>query len=275
LQALTPIGGAQVNKASAKVGGEASGSLSWFSRWLPGDGRTSLLELSVAPGFLYDGSSSNYSFRNYTSTAETIGVEGKFWISSTLAIDASYKTSVSGDMSDTLNGVGRQISVTHDWLTLGLRNKTTFGTSRYPPSLVFGLDYYCYSLNVPSDSQSRENITSIGALLSVETELPSSSYHAWTLGFYVAPKLQHSESGGSAGFSSGGSTDANMIGFALGSRMRFDHTHSVYWKLSHMIEKDVFSGSASLRDPASGTTPVGVGVTNSFTGLQVGFTWSD
>jgi hypothetical protein len=111
--------------------------------------------------------------------------------------------------------------------------------------------------------------------LSLDAELPVTPYRAWTLGFSIAPKLQHRESSTAIDFQSGSNVDANQVGVSLGTNIHFDAGSLIFVKVSHFVEKDLFSGPATKPDPVTAQTPSGVSVTNSFTLLQIGYTWGN
>ncbi len=238
------------------------------------DRRLTMLELAIAPGYLYNVSDSAYSFRSYNASAPTLSLDAKVWLASTFAIHTSYLGTVSGNVNDSTTG-SRNVAATQQWYWVGLRSRKFFGATRLAPTLEFGLDYYEYEFRVPSDALTRGRLKSTGAQLSLETEVPNSPYRSYTLGFTFAPKLQHKETATAVDFQSGGSVDANAVGLSVGQKIRFDRSNAMFWKLSYQIEKDVFGGDASLADPQSGVAPSGVSVTNTFSLIQLGYTWGD
>lgn len=238
------------------------------------DRRLTMLELAIAPGYLYNVSDSSYSFRNYNASAPTLSLDAKVWLTPEFAAHTSYLGTVSGNVNDSSNG-SRNVAATQQWYWVGIRSRKFFGTTRLAPTLEFGLDYYEYEFRVPSDALTRERLKSTGVQLSLETDVPSSPYRSYTLGFTFAPKLQHKETATSVDFQSGGSVDANGLGVSVGSKVRFDRSNAMFWKLTYMVEKDVFGGTATLVDPLTGTAPSGVSVTNTFSLIQLGYTWGD
>lgn len=238
------------------------------------DRRLSMLELSIAPGYLYNASSSGYSYRNYNTASPTLALDARVWMNRSTAIHTSYLGTLGGSVSDSFSG-SRSVSVPQQWFELGFRSRKYFGLTRLSPSLVFGIDWQEYQFRAPADSQTRAKISSSGALFSLEAEVPHSPYRSWTLGFVFSPKLQHKEAATAVEFQSGGGVDANSVGISLGGKLRFDRSNAMFWKLTHTIEKDVFSGDASQPDVLTGVVPSGVTITNSFTLIQLGYTWGD
>ena len=238
------------------------------------DRRLTRLELAIAPGYLYNVSDSSYSFRSYTTSAPTISLDAKVWLSPTFAVHTNYLGTVSGNVSDSWTDA-RNVSATQQWYTVGIRSRKFFGYTRIAPTLEFGLDYYEYEFRVPADAKTRERLGSNGGQISLEAEIPNSPYRSYTLGFSFMPKLAHKEQATAVDFQSGGSVDANAIGVSVGSKIRFDRSNAMFWKFSYTVEKDVFGGDATLADPLRGVAPSGVSVTNSFSLVQLGYTWGD
>lgn len=234
--------------------------------------RFNLIDLSVAPGYLYTSSDSSYFYRRYFSSSPSVGVQAKVWLTPEFALNAEFLSSMSGHVNDSTDG-SRRAAVSQQWLNLGVRSRKFFGNEKMSPSLTVGLDYYDYQFRVPSDAIARARLGTTGVLLSVESELPAERNRFWTFSFQMGPKLQHREDITGIDFQSGGSVDTTLVGLSVGHRYQFDRTHSIFWKLSHSIEKNLFSGDATRSDPETGVTPSGVDVTQSFTIFQFGYAW--
>jgi hypothetical protein len=233
--------------------------------------RLSYLDLSFAPGYLYNGSESTYSYRRYSSAAPMMSFGVDFWFNPNLSFHGEYDGTLGAQISDSFSSA-RNVSVSHEWIRAGLRSRK-FSAGDGRSTLLFGIDYQDYQLHVPSDSQIREGLHVGGLRLSLEAEFFSRSSHAWFFGASVAPKLRLSESSTAINFQSGGSADVNSVGIVLGQRFPLDRNDSLFWKLSHTIQKEVYSGDATLTDPKTGVAPTGVGVTNSFSIFQIGYSW--
>lgn len=238
------------------------------------DRRLNLLEISIAPAFLYTDSDSTFAYRSYFVSGPGLSAEARVWFNPNFALHTSYIGSIGGSVNDSFDG-SRNTSVSQQWFTAGLRSRKFFGSTVMAPSLTFGLNYYEYQFRVPADAAIRERLGSSGVQVVLEGDFPVSSHRAWTLSFSVAPKLQHKEIATGIDFQSGGGVEANAIGFAIGGRLQFDRTHAIYYKMSHKIERNLFSGDASVADPVTGLVPHGVSVTNSFTIMQFGYTWGN
>lgn len=236
--------------------------------------RLNILELSLAPGYLYNNSESSYTFRNYNSSTPTLTFDANFWLNSEIALHGSVAQTLGGHVNDSIDG-SRNAAAAQEWLRIGVHGRKFFSLDSSVSALVFGLDYYDYRFRVPADARLRGGIHSSGVELMLEAEIPASRTRSWTLGVTLAPKLRQTESSTTIDFQSGGSVDANAVGFAFGSRWQFSSNDTIFWKVSHAVEKDLFSGDATLADPRTGSAPTGVSVINSFTIFQIGYTWGN
>ena len=241
---------------------------------LKDDRRLTMLEIALAPGYLYKSSDSAYSPRRYVSASPSLAADAKVWLSPTFALRTAYLGSLGGNVSDSTDG-SRNVAATHQWFWVGIRSRKFFGVTRLAPTLEFGVNYFEYDFRVPSDTRMHDRLHSSGVHLSLDAEVPSGPFRSWTLGFEFSPKVQHKETATASDYQSGGSVDANTIGVSMGSKIRFDHSSAMFWKVCYSIEKDVFGSTASLADPQSGVTPSGVSVTNAYTFLQLGYNWGD
>lgn len=233
-----------------------------------------MLDLSVSPGYLYNGSRSAFTYRNYNLSSPVLGLDANVWFGPNFGLHTGFMGTSNAQVKDALDGQ-RQVAVTQQWFLIGLRARKFFGFTETSPVLTFGVDYQEYQFRVPSDSLLRGKLASTGPVVSLEAEIPSSATTSWTLGATYAPKLKHKETSNATEFSSGTGPSASSVGFSFGSRYRFDRTHSIFWKFTQTVEKNVFSGETSVPDPISGQTQSGTGVTNSMSLFQLGYTWAD
>ena len=236
--------------------------------------RLNLVELNLSSGYLYTNAESSYFYRRYTSSAPVVGAEADVWLTPNFGLNVSYLGTLSGHVSDSFDG-SRSIPATQQWFTAGVRTRKFFGGDALSPTMVFGLDYYEYQFRVPSDSALREKLASIGVRVSLEADVPVTATRSWTLGFMVTPKLQHKETATGVEYQSGGNVEANGVGVSLGARVQFERRDAIFVKLSYIIEKDLFSGDASIPDPLTGVTPSGVAVTTTQSLLQFGYSWGN
>jgi hypothetical protein len=236
--------------------------------------RDPLLEIHLAPGYVYTNSDSSYTFRRYTTAAPTASASAVVWLQPSFGLQASYMTTLGGNVGDSPNNT-HDIAATQEWMTLGIRTKKNFGSTLMSPLMTFGLDYSNYEFKVPEKAFTRNRLASRGVKLSLDAELPSSEGHAWTLGFSFLPKLAHSEGRTDAKFETGAGVEANALGVSVGGKIRFQQSDAMFWKLIYTLEKAQYTGSATVADPLLGVQPSGVSVTNTSTFLQFGYTWSN
>ena len=146
---------------------------------------------------------------------------------------------------------------------------------RNSPSLTLGVDYEDYQFQVDADAQIRNRLETSGVDLSLLAEIPNSSHYSWEVGINFLPKAKHQETLTTAGVQSGDSPNADVIAVGIGGRMYIDSSNQMFWKISERFEKDQFMGTTSKPDPTSNQTLTNVSVTNSFTIIQIGYTWGN
>lgn len=234
----------------------------------------SILDISIAPGFVYNNSDSAYSFRKYTAAAPVLGAQANVWLTPRFALSAGYMTSLSGNVSDSADG-SRDVPAQQEWTTVGLRTRRSFGGDRLAPVMTFGLDYSDSQFKVPSSALQRNKLSSKGVKISLDADIPTSTGYAWTIGFSFSPKLSHIEEQTDAQFGSGGGVEANAVGVSFGGKVFFERSDAMFWRLSYVVEKDQFSGQATANDPQTGFKPSGVSVVNGSALIQFGYTWSN
>lgn len=240
----------------------------------PDDRKSTMIELSIAPGYLYNDSSSKFTNRNYSLNSPAFAVDAGVWLAPSFGLRAGFLGTSNAHVSDSLANQ-RSVSVTEQWFKAGIRTRKFFGSTSLAPILTFGIDYQDYQVRVPSDSQMRAKLTSTGPSFTLESEIPSSQLTSWTLGVAFSPKLKHKEVSNDVDFSSGTSPSASLFAVSIGSKYRFDRSHTMFWKLSQSVEKNVFNGDSSVPDLESGIVQHGVSVTNTTTLFLLGYTWSD
>lgn len=235
-------------------------------------GLSSLLDLSVAPAYVYSDSQSDYAFRDYHTSGPAVIADANIWFNPDFAVHLDYLSTLSGSVNDSFSE-SKSVSASQTWLRAGIRTRKTF-SGVHAPQLILSLDYFDYQFKVPANAATLSRLSSSGVTLGVHAEMPVSDRRSILLSFSLSPKLQIEEEATGIDAESGGSVDASQVSLGMGRRYRFDHSRSIYWKISHTIEKSLYSGSATLIDPVTSQTPDGVSVVNSMTLFQVGYTWS-
>ncbi|RYZ70803.1 MAG: hypothetical protein EOP05_12765 [Proteobacteria bacterium] len=130
--------------------------------------RSVMLELSLAPGYMYNDSKSQFTNRNYSLHSPVLGVDANVWFSQSFGLHAGFLGTSNASVSDSLDRQ-RSVSVTEQWFKAGLRARKFFGSTALAPILTFGLDYQDYQVRVPSDSQLRAKLSSTGPVVSLES----------------------------------------------------------------------------------------------------------
>jgi hypothetical protein len=236
----------------------------------PEDRRNNRVELSLAPMYFYDGSSSSYSFRNFTTQGPGLGLQADLWFTPTFGMHGDYKSSLAASV--TSPAAKQTVKLGYQSVEVGPRFRKHFGLSRKASSLLYGVDYVVYDASVPGSIVDRVSTTTSGLSLSLQAGLPSSISYQHFIGVELQPKLIHSEKS-SANIHAGGSNETNAVGAWLGGEWIFDRTHQMFWKAQHRIEQNRFDGTASTLDPETGTIPQGSTVTNSLTIFSIGYRW--
>jgi hypothetical protein len=234
--------------------------------------RLNILELDIAPMFLYNDARSEYWFRDYQTVGPGFSAEARVWLNPSFGLQTSYASTLSGHISDSHTGA-RNVAATHQWLSAGIRSRRFLTAARQSPVLTFGLDFQEYQFRVPSDAQLHGRLRTMGAKLVLESEWPTSDTYSWLVGFSILPKAQHKEVATDLDLRSGANVETNSIGLSLGGRVTFNRSNAVFFKISQNVEKNIFTGAAGTADPRTGVAPTGVAVLNSFTMLQLGYSW--
>lgn len=238
------------------------------------DRRDTVLEISFAPGYLYNDSKSTFSPRNYFLNAPVMNVDATVWVAKSIGIKTSYTGSLNANITDSFNNT-RNTSASDQWFAVGARSRSFFGEGPTAPTLQIGVDYREFEFKIPSDSQLRNKLSTSGVFVLVEGELPTSGLASWVFGADFGPRLNHKEISNATSFQTGTEPSTTSVGVHLGQRFRFDRTQSLFWKLSYSAERNLFSGSTSIADPVNGSPQSNVSVTNSFSMFRLGYTWSD
>jgi hypothetical protein len=245
-----------------------------YARPLRDERRTTMLELSFAPGYLYNESKSTFAPRNYFIGAPAASIDASVWVSPNVGVHTSFTGTINANVSDSLNNT-KNAAASSQWFSAGARARSFFGDGAKAPTLQFGVDYREYTFKTPSDTLIRNKLTTSGLHLLIDAELPTRGFGSWTLGGEFGPKLSHRETSNAIEFRTGENPQATTVEVHAGAKYRFDHANAMFWKISYGVERDLFSGSTSVSDPITGLPQSDVAVTNTFTLFQLGYTWGD
>jgi hypothetical protein len=226
-----------------------------------------VLEMSFSPGYFYLDSKSDSAYRNFQAASPAVQLDAAVWLSEQLAVELEMGASLGASVSD---GAHRQVALNRNDLAIGVQRRRVFGGGEF----LYGLGFFEDQLRVSADAQRRPRMRTSGLRLSLEGlfRLPQGQ---WGLGVDFSPKASHAEEPTSIQLKSGGNVDSHALGFSLRRVWTLDQSSSVFLKLTHSVERHLFSGESSLPDPVTGATLTNVGVTQSTTLIQFGVGWSN
>ncbi len=236
--------------------------------------KLNLVELSVAPSFIYNHSSSDLSFRNYSTSNLAYSVDVSAWLQKNFALHGQLINSLAGSINDSYDHT-RNAGLTQQWITAGVRFRNFNSNKRNANSLVLGLDYEDYQFQVDSDAHIRNRLETSGVKLSLLSEIPQSTKYSWELGVSFMPKAKHQETPTTANLQSGDSPESDLVSLSLGGRIYIDSSNQMFWKVSEIFEKNQYLGTTSKADPATSQSLSNVSVANTFTLIQIGYTWGN
>ncbi len=236
--------------------------------------KKNIIEISIAPLFIYNHSSSDLSFRNYSTSDPGYSLEVAAWLQPNFALHAQIINSLASSVNDSYDR-SKNTNLVQQWISGGLRYRNFLSSQRNSASLTLGLDYEDYQFQVGTDAQMRNRLETSGIDLSLNAEIPRSSHYSWEFGVDFMPKAKHLETLTSASLQSGDSPEADVLGVSIGGRIYVDSSNQMFWKITERLEKDQFMGTTSKPDPSGNQTLTNVSVTNSFTLIQIGYTWGN
>lgn len=238
------------------------------------DSRRNKIEISFAPSFITNESSSNYSFRDYRSVFTGMNLGANVWLTPAVGIGGNFMFSLGADTSgDAVTGT--RSPARFEFLDAGLKFRQFFGFSAMSKSVQFDVLYSDYKMNVNADDAYRAKIKTSGLGLKMTLRLPSSNDVAWLVGGSFYPRLQHTESKAGVDVNSGNNTENVRVGVQLGSEVKLSRESLIFYEASMSSEKNMFDGTAKFADPATGLTPKNVSVTNTFYLFSVGYRWGN
>ncbi len=247
--------------------------LQLYRRQLPlTDPRRTLAEIRLATGYFYNGSQSNYWFRDYYQSAPMLRLGATAWITPFFAVHSDVRLSMGSSLKNAVNGTTTTTS-TNQWLELGFRFRRYHGFSEKSHHHTFGIDYVQYELKLPQDELNRVGLRSQGIRFSYQHSLRLSEFLGLGLGAELLPYLKHEEQATGINLSSGIKNESYAAGAWISTELHLSNSQVLNISANHRTERNVFTGSANRVDPAWGGTPNGVSVTNSFTTFELGFIW--
>jgi hypothetical protein len=263
---------ALVPNAPVTIGGSPSEIDEFRSFLPPDDPRRNIVDLFVAPLFMYNDSNSPYWYRSYSGFSPGFTAAADVWFTPLFGFEGSYRKTVAGTIRES-PVTSEDTPASQEWITAGLRFRRFFGFGERVPMLTVGVDYREYSFRVPSDDANRLRLKTVSPRILLETAIPTSSRYSWKFGLEVEPFARHQELDTGIDAQSGTSNETFGFGLNIGGEYRLARTSRMFYRLSYYLERTAFSGSASRPDPVTGTTPSNVPVNNSFTVFEFGYAW--
>ncbi len=238
------------------------------------DSRRNKIEISFAPSYVTNDSSSNYSYRYYRSVFTGMNLGANVWLTPAVGLGGNFMFSLGADTSgDAVSGT--RSPARYEFLDTGLKFRQFFGFSQISKSLEFNVLYSDYKFNVDSDNTYRTKLKTTGLGVKMTLRLPSSNDVAWLIGGSFYPRLQHTEQKAGADIGSGNSTENVRMGVQLGSEIRLSRESQIFYEAAVTSEKNLFDGAAKAVDPATGLIPKNVSVTNTFYMFSLGYRWGN
>lgn len=238
------------------------------------DPRQNKVEISFAPGFVTNESSSNYSYRNFRSVYTAMNLGASVWLTPAIGMGGNFLFSLGADTSgDAVTNV--RSPSRYELLDVAMKFRQFFGFTETSRAVQFDIIYSDHKMSVNSDDLYRPKLKSSGLGLKMTLRLPASRDVAWYLGGSFFPRLQHTESPTGAEIKSGSGAENVRIGMHFGSEIKLSRQSQIFFETSVSSEKNVFTGNANLPDPATGTTPKNVSVTDTSYNLSLGYRWGN
>ncbi|MEO0336521.1 MAG: hypothetical protein AAF202_09005 [Pseudomonadota bacterium] len=238
------------------------------------DIRKNIVDLHIAPIYVYNDSISNFWFRNFSQHAPGFSVGADIWFTPEFGVNTTYMTTTGSSIDGSFTDDGR-VSTENDWFSGELKFRKAFSNSLNSSMLTLALGYSEYEMKVSSLADERVGTRSSGVHVKAEVSLPSSPSYHWTLGAEFMPRLSHEEVKAETDIQSGDDNESSMLGVHIGGRFLLSREHQMFWKVSHRVERNLFSGQTNINDPR-GQSPAqvtGVETTNTLTIFSLGYTW--
>lgn len=260
-------------QAQKLMGGQVDQVYNFYQeRVHPDDPRNNRVEIDFSPGYIHNESKSNYSFRDYGGSFSSLTLGSRVWFTPRIGIEGKFTFSLAADLGGDKVTQSR-VPARYEFLDLSLNLRNYFGLSRKAKSWELNVLYVDDKLSVPSDNTTRVKVKSSGVGLGVKARFPTSASYAWTVGGSFLPRMQHTEEATGVAAQSGSSSENTRIGFEFGGEFKFTRESQLIWSAGIRSEKNLFSGSASVADPATGQTPTNVGVTDTYYLFNLGYRW--
>ncbi|MBX9767375.1 MAG: hypothetical protein K2X47_08905 [Bdellovibrionales bacterium] len=236
------------------------------------DLRKNWLELSFAPRWVNSHTSSSYWARDTQSKLLGFFVEGKFWVSPLFGIVADYAGTLSGTVQRQY-GSDESAALKQNWLGAGVRFRRFFGSYKKMSTFAWGFDARQREQTIATEVTDKLSTRSRALFLTAESRIPISARWAMTVQVSLAPWVDHVESGGLNGESSGTGATSTAYNLGLGFEYLFDRGNRLFFRTKGDIEANQFQGGSALVDPRTGQSAKGLAVSQSYIMFELGYTW--
>ncbi len=230
-----------------------------------------LVEVRLAPGFLYSDSKSNYWFRDYNSASPSISISTSIWLSHSFGLECSYLSSLGAEIPGSPTDVSH-IPVSHQWFTFGLQGRQ-YDPNNASAQFIYGLKYSDYQFQAPLDSQFRSRLKTSGVGIYLKMVGAKNQERSNIFEVEIYPQTKHKEVQTNITLNSGNKVETNAITLGFGQLYNIYERNHFFWNLRASFEKNNFSGAANTVDPKTSQTPSGVTVTNQTYLLEFGYQW--
>jgi hypothetical protein len=238
------------------------------------DSRQNKIEISFAPSYITNDSSSNFSYRDYRSVFSGVNLGANVWLTPAIGVGGNFFFSLGADTSG--DAVTNTRSPAHyEFLDVAMKFRQFFGFTQTSKSVEFDVVYSDYKFHVNADDVYRAKLKTSGLGLKMTLRMPSSPDVAWLMGGSFYPRLQHTESKAGTDIGSGNNIENVRIGIQLGSEIKLSRDSQIFYEASVLSEKNLFEGDTKVVDPANGSTPTNVSVTDTFYIFSIGYRWGN
>lgn len=238
------------------------------------DPRQNKIEISFAPSYVTNESSSNYSFRDYRSVFSGMNLGANVWLTPAIGMGGNFMFSLGADTSGDA-ATNTRSPVRYEFLEVALKFRQFFGFSPLSKSVDLDVLYSDSTMSVNADDMYRTELKTSGIGLKMNLRVPSSRDVAWFAGGRFYPRMHHSEVKTGIEAKSGNNTENVRLGVQVGAEVTLSRQSQVFFEAAALSEKNLFNGAAQLVDPALGGKPENVSVTNAFYIFSMGYRWGN
>lgn len=270
----TPVRAPSLHEeAAGLIGDESKKILDFYKEQIHADDiRNNRIEIQGGPALVYNGSESNYSYRDYSSFFTAMELSSNVWMMPSIGLNGrilfSFAANLPGD-----SATNSRTTAKYEDIDLGVKFRRFFGLSRLASSVNFDFLYSESKLNTAADNTTRPRLFTYGLGMKLSSRIPTSADYAWVFGASFFPKLVHREEKIGISLSSGTPNENTRLGLNVGAEIKFSRESQIIYDLSISTERNTFEGAASPADPETGTSPSNVSVTNTLVMFSFGYRW--